>query len=65
MVEDVGTLAIHSPLRSYIPHVAMIDSVTVATDSPMTRSPVNGLTPPFASVAAITAMSSAVTRIEH
>ncbi len=59
------TRNIHSPDQSYMPHVAITVStrLTLAADS--ARSPVRGLRPPLASVAAMTARSVAVTRIEH
>ena len=59
------TVWIQSPDESYMPQVAMTlrTDRTVAADS--TRSPVRGLTPPFASVAAIVASARASTSTEH
>ena len=59
------TRNIQLPDQSYIPHVAITDSTRATWDSASARSPVTGFTPPLASVAAITARSRAVTRIEH
>ena len=55
----------HSPAKSYIPHDAITLRTSRTTSSPTARSPVIGFTPPFASVAAITARSRHSTEIEH
>ena len=48
-----------------MPQVAITDSTLLTFSAFRARSPVRGFTPPLASVAAISARSSAVTRIEH
>jgi hypothetical protein len=45
--------------------VAITVSTCPAVTSPVTRSPVRGLTPPLARVAAMVAMSVVVTSTEH
>ncbi|GMA33228.1 hypothetical protein GCM10025875_32200 [Litorihabitans aurantiacus] len=55
----------HEPAPSYIPAAAITASVWRAVTGSSTASPVTGCTPPFASVAAITARSVTVTRTEH
>ena len=59
------TRYIHSPEKSYMPHVVITLSTRTAATRLSARTPVTGLTPPFARVAAITARSVASTRIEH
>ena len=59
------TRASHSPEPSYMPHEAMTDITHRATGAPITLWPVSGLTPKLARVAAITAMSKAVTDAAH
>ena len=55
----------HSPAKSYMPQEAITLRTSRTTSSPTARSPVSGLTPPFASVAAITARSRQSTETEH
>ncbi len=59
------TSVTHSPAASYIPHVVMTLSTRSTSAGLSTRSRVRGLTPLFASVAAISARSRHVTSIEH
>ena len=60
------TRSSHSPEKSYMPQLAMIDRTSRATRLARRRArPWSGLKPPNASVAAITARSRTVTSSEH
>ncbi len=59
------TRYIHSPEKSYMPHVVITLSTRTADSDVSARTPVTGFTPPFARVAAITARSLASTSSEH
>ena len=59
------TLYIHSPEKSYIPALTIIDIVFIAFLTLITLSFVTGLIPLQARVAPITARSLADTRSEH
>src|SRR5687767_13040049 len=55
----------NSPEKSYIPHEYMSERQARTVDDRSTRSPEIGHTPPFASVAATTAMRSQLVSIEQ
>ena len=59
------TLTIQRPEPSYMPADVITACVTRLAAADMMRSPVIGWTPPLAKVAAITARSRTVTRMEH
>ena len=59
------TCTSQSPDASYMPQLVMTAVVQRATSSRMTRSPLTGLRPPFASVAPMIARSRAFTATEH
>ena len=59
------TVYIHSPAPSYMPHVAMTLSTDLTVDSEAARAPGDGLRPPAARVAAMTARSWVSTAMAH
>ncbi len=61
----IPTETSHSPAPSYMPQVVMTLSTLRTTSSRTARSPVRGLTPPPASVAAMNARSRQSTATEH
>jgi hypothetical protein len=65
LLAGMPTALTQSPAASYIPHVTITERVRLTTPALVTRRPVNGFTPPRASVAAIRARSVAVTLNEH
>ena len=59
------TSTTHSPAESYIPQVVITLSTRSTWSRSSTRSPVSGLTPPLARVAAIRLRSRQSTLTEH
>ena len=59
------TVYSHSPAPSYIPHDAMTARAAWVAAAEIARTPVTGLTPPFARVAAMVARSTVVAATEH
>lgn len=59
------TVLIHEPASSYIPHVVITERTRSTARMSIASTPVSGLRPEFASVAAMTERSTQLTMTEH